>query len=167
MPKRKQTKIDQFADFGSPERAAHGESVIQKTMTAGVNQRRYLSVWERIANSGDISEPAARAAERFNQDFQRASMAGRVALCSAERVDGGTGSQGEPDAIVAARRRVWEAYDAMPGELSKQALWWLIGVESSADEAVAQMKAAHINRHKLVGALYVTLDCLAKHYGFK
>lgn len=152
------------SDFGTLERAQHGEGVEDETPQAGVKRRRYPSTWELMAAKGTITDAMRHAAERFNSDFELGGMHGSFGGMTIDRVDNGGLRGGEPDHIISARKRVAEALDAVGGTKAQSALWWCVGLNVSLRDAEKEVgKSATV----LGGILYAALENLARHYGYE
>ena len=159
-------RVRKSADFGTPERHAKGDIRLDGTMAAGQSRARAVSAWEMMDRRGSLAPRHARAAEMFRDAFEAASLLGHYSTMRLERGDRG---RNDPrDHGAEARESVRRALDHLPSDLSRALAWWLIGHSESIDATLRRLSSRgeiRMNRHHLAGALIITLDGLAGHYG--
>lgn len=150
----------QHGDFGAPGRLVDPET------GAPVTHRRAKDLLGKLADNGTIDPVMRDAGEQFHQQFRGAALAG-VATSKLVWV---ARSSADPmtDHIVASRRRVLSAIDALGGidSIGGTCVWHVVGEEMSIREWAMRQGWRNRPVHHVTaqGVLVASLGVLVGHY---
>lgn len=128
-------------------------------------------VHERLHSMKRISDAEYDAAERFANDFIRASLDGRYASLDMNR-SAASSRNIMSDSTVEARQRVRAAQDSLGASpidksLSKSCVWFVVGCGDTLEKWALRVRnnGDLMSEGKACGILMSALERLAMHYG--